>query len=99
ASTGMRVGEAIGLDRGDADLDNEVLTVRSGKNGKSRLVPLHATTAKAIGGYLRDRDRLCPDPGRSQALLVSPPGGRLLPWNVHATWKKLAASAGLRPRS
>lgn len=42
ASTGMRVGEAIGLDRGDADLDNSVLTV---KNGKSRLVPLHGTTA------------------------------------------------------
>jgi integrase len=99
AATGMRVGEAIGLDRGDADLGNEVLTVRSGKNGKSRLVPLHATTSQAIGGYLRDRDRLCPDPGRSQALLVSPPGSRLLPWNVHATWKKLAASAGLRPRS
>lgn len=99
AATGMRIGEAIALDRGDADLDNEILTIRSGKNGKSRLVPLHATTAQAIGGYLRDRDRLCPAHDRTQALFVSPPGSRLLPWNVHATWKKLAASAGLRPRS
>lgn len=99
AATGMRIGEAIGLDRGDADLGNEILTIRSGKNGKSRLVPLHPTTAQAIGGYLRDRDRLCPDPGRSQALFISPPGSRLLAWNVHATWKKLAAAAGLRPRS
>jgi len=99
AATGMRVGEAIGLDRGDADLDSEILTVRSGKNGKSRLVPLHATTAQAIRGYLRDRDRLCPAPGRSQALFISPPGSRLLACNVGATWRALAASAGLRPRS
>jgi integrase len=99
ASTGMRVGEAIGLDRGDADLDGGILTIRSGKNGKSRLVPLHGTTTQALRGYLRDRDRLCPDPARSQALLISPPGSRLLYYNVHATWKKLAAAAGLRPRS
>lgn len=99
AATGMRAGEAIGLDRGDADLGNGVVTIRNGKNGKSRLVPLHDTTAQALRGYLRDRDRLCPDPARSQALLISPPGSRLLYCNVHATWKKLAASAGLRPRS
>lgn len=99
ATTGMRVGEAIGLDRGDADLDNGVVTIRNGKNGKSRLVPLHHTTAQALRGYLRDRDRLCPAPARSQAILISPPGSRLLYYNVHATWKKLAASAGLRPRS
>lgn len=99
AVTGMRVGEAIGLDRGDADLDAGVLTIRSGKNGKSRLVPLHDTVAQALRAYLRDRDRLCRDPARSQALLVSPPGSRLLYYNVHATWKKLAAAAGLRPRS
>ncbi len=99
ATTGMRVGEAIGLDRGDADLDNGVVTIRNGKNGKSRLVPLHHTTAQALRGYLRDRDRLCPAPARSQAILISPPGSRLPYYNVHATWKKLAASAGLRPRS
>jgi integrase len=99
ATTGMRVGEAIGLDRGDADLDNGVVTIRNGKNGKSRLVPLHHTTAQALRGYLRDRDRLCPAPARSQAILISPLGSRLLYYNVHATWKKLAASAGLRPRS
>jgi integrase len=99
AVTGMRVGEAIGLDRGDADLEAGVLTIRSGKNGKSRLVPLHDTAAAALRGYLRDRDRLCPEPARSQALLISPPGSRLLYCNVHATWKKLAAAAGLRSRS
>jgi integrase len=99
ASTGMRVGEAIGLDCGDADLDNGVLTIRSGKNGKSRLVPLHDTTVQALRDYLRDRDRLCPALSRSPALLLSTPGSRLRYYNVHPTWKKLAAAAGLRPRS
>ncbi len=98
AATGMRVGEAISLDRGDADLDTGVLTVRNGKNGKSRLVPVHDTTVRALRGYLRLRDRLCPD-ARTAAVLISPAGTRLLYCNVHATWKKLAASAGLRPRS
>lgn len=98
AVTGMRVGEAINLDRGDADLDAEVLTVRNGKHGKSRLVPVHDTTAGALRDYLRLRDRLCPDP-RTPAVFISPAGTRLIYCNVHATWKKLAASAGLAPRS
>jgi integrase len=98
AVTGMRVGEAISLDRGNADLDNGILIIRNGKHGKSRLVPVHDTTARALRDYLRTRDRLCPD-ARTPAVLVSPAGTRLLYCNVHATWKKLAASAGLRPRS
>jgi integrase len=96
--TGMRIGEAISLDRGDADIDTGVLTVRNGKHGKSRLVPVHDTTAQALSGYLRLRDRLCPE-ARTSAVLISPAGTRLLYCNVHATWKKLAAAAGLRPRS
>ena len=44
AVTGMRLSEAIGLQRSDVDLDEGVLTVRQSKFGKSRLVPLHRTT-------------------------------------------------------
>jgi integrase len=98
AVTGMRVGEAISLDRGDARLDGGVLTIRNGKHGKSRLVPVHDSTARALRDYLRLRDRLCPD-ARTPAVFISPAGTRLIYCNVHATWKKLAASAGLAPRS
>jgi len=94
----MRVGEVIGLDRGDADLDEGVLTVRQAKHGKSRLIPLHPTTARALRAYQQARDELCPRQ-RTAALLISPAGTRLLYRNVHATWQLLAASAGLRPRS
>lgn len=41
AATGMRVGEAIGLDRDEFDATCGVLTIRNGKFGKSRELPLH----------------------------------------------------------
>ena len=99
AVTGMRVGEAISLDRGDADLDAGVLTVRNGKHGKSRLVPLHDTTAAGAAGLPAAAGQALPGPARRRRVFISPAGTRLLYCNVHATWKKLAASAGLRPRS
>ena len=48
AVTGMRLSEAIGLERADVDLEEGVLTVRESKFGKSRLVPLHPTTRAAL---------------------------------------------------
>jgi integrase len=98
AVTGMRVGEVIGLDRGDADLDEGMLTVRQAKHGKSRLIPLHPTTARALRAYQQARDELCTRQ-KTAAMLISPAGTRLLYRNVHATWQLLAASAGLQPRS
>jgi integrase len=98
AVTGMRVGEAIRLDRPDLDLADGVITVRQSKFGKTRLLPLHPTTADALRGYLRLRDRLHPHPSTA-AVFISPAGTRLLYCTVHATWKLLAARAGLQPRS
>jgi integrase/recombinase XerD len=71
AVTGMRVGEAIRLDRPDADLDVGVLTIRQSKFGKSRLIPLHPTTTAALRGYLRLRDRLHPHPS-APAVFITP---------------------------
>jgi len=98
AVTGMRVGEAIGLDRTGLDLADGVITVRQAKFGKTRLLPLHPTTVGALRGYLRLRDRLHPHPSTA-AVFISPAGTRLLYCNVHATWKLLTARAGLTPRS
>lgn len=98
AVTGMRVGEAIGLDRVDFDSDLGVLQVRSGKFAKSRLLPLHDTTIEALHDYLKLRDRLCRDV-RTPALLVSTVGTRLHYCNVTKTFRQLATQAGLTPRS
>jgi integrase len=56
AATGLRVGEALGLDRGEVDLDAAVLTV-TGKNDQTRIVPLHATTAVSPGFFLTTTGR------------------------------------------
>lgn len=96
--TGLRVGEAIRLDRDDLDLTHELLVVRKSKFGKTRELPLHPTTTRALRDYLRLRDRLHPAPS-APALFISPAGTRLLYCNVHATFRQLRHRAGLQPRS
>jgi integrase len=98
AVTGMRVGEAIALDRGDVDLAVGRLTVRYGKFGKARELTLHASTVEALRRYQRLRDRLAPATG-TPALFVSLAGTRLIYCNVHHAFHQLARRAGLTPRS
>jgi integrase len=98
AVTGIRVGEAIALDRGDVDLAAGRLVVRYGKFGKTRELDLHPTTVDALRRYQRVRDRLAPVTGTS-ALLVSTAGTRLIYCNVHHAFHRLVGLAGLAPRS
>ncbi len=49
--TGLRLSEAINLQRDDVDLEEGVLTVRETKFGKSRLAPMHPTTRAALHSY------------------------------------------------
>ena len=53
ASTGLRISEALSLQCDD--LTAEGLMVRSGKFGKSRLVPIHVSTRAALERYLEAR--------------------------------------------
>ena len=71
AAAGMRLGEAIKLERADADLAEGVLTIRDGKFGVSRLVPLHLGVTTALREYAACRDRLLPRPARRSS--SSPP--------------------------
>ena len=59
AVTGMRVGEAIALDRSDLSPGEGLLTIRDSKFGKSRQLLLHPSTVGALGCYLRRRAELC----------------------------------------
>jgi integrase/recombinase XerD len=56
ATTGMRSGEAVRLADRDVNLAEGLLTIRESKFGKSRIVPLHPTTVKALAGYKARRD-------------------------------------------
>ena len=55
---GLRIGEARTLTFGDVDLHEAILTIRSTKFGKSRLVPLHPSALEVLADYMRRRQSL-----------------------------------------
>lgn len=64
AITGLRISEAIGLDDADVDLDQGVITVKRGKNGKARFVPLAPSAVARLTAYRAECKRLLgPTPG------------------------------------
>jgi integrase/recombinase XerD len=97
AASGMRVGEARRLERYDVDLTSGVLTIREGKFGRSRLVPLHASTTEALRSYAAERDRLCPKP-KGPAFFVTRVRSKKSVSNssVHGVFNQLVDTAGLR---
>ncbi len=95
AVTGIRLSEAIGIHRNDVDLNDGVLTIRQGKFGKSRLVPLHATTSAALRGYAGRRDAHIGSDSGSH-FFVAERGGRLLHQYVHRVFWRLSREIGLR---
>ena len=95
AVTGMRLSEAIGLQRDDVDLEAGVLTVRLTKFGKSRLVPLHPTTSAALRNYAQRRDAHCGSPCAPH-FFVAERGGPLLHQYVHRVFWRLSREIGLR---
>ena len=58
AVTGLRVSEALSLDAADIDLENGVVTLRKGKLGKARLLPVADSTRMRLADYANERDRL-----------------------------------------
>ena len=97
AATGIRTGEAVGLDVAGFDPHGHTLTVR-GKYDKLRILPLHPRVTAALSGYLQDRARLQPA-AACPALLISTKGTRLRPATAQETFRGLAGQVGLRPGS
>jgi len=95
AATGLRPGEALALDVADVDLATGVLTIRHTKFGKSRLVPVAASTQAALAAYAAGRAALRPRPSTS-AFLVSERGTRLEAGTVRRTFAKLSRAVGVR---
>jgi integrase/recombinase XerD len=95
ATSGMRVGEAVALQRDDVDLDAGVITVREAKYDRPRLVPLHPSTTAALRRYATERDRLCPRP-RSGAFFLSSTGTALDRSGVGKTFRTITTTIGVR---
>lgn len=88
ACTGLRIGEAIRLDRDDVDLQGQVLTVRDSKFGKSREVLLHHSAVRALGDYANIRDRLCPEV-KDRSFFITTRGTRLCHPTFHQPFRAL----------
>ena len=93
--TGMRVSEIIALDRDDMDLDRGVLTIRHTKFGKSRFVPVHPSTRRALRRYADQRDQVYPRPS-TPSFFLGERGTRLTWWIVRWTFVQLSKQIGLR---
>jgi integrase len=95
-TTGLRPGEALRLEQADVDLERGMLFIRDSKFGKSRFVPLHASTRDALASYARRR------PVRyvhtqTSAFLVSDSGRPLSGSAARRTFARLTSAVGLRP--
>lgn len=97
AVTGLRISEALDLELEDVDLEQAVLTIRAPKLGRTRLVPIHASTADVLGQYLRQREAYLRERGYdSTYVFVSNRGTRLDVGRVHRAFYALSRQIGLR---
>ncbi len=94
--SGLRLGEARNIKLQDIDLKAGVLTIRNAKFGKTRLVPLHASTCKALADYIARRQRHWADRPVSAYLFVSSWGNRLDGAQIHRAFYVLSRQIGLR---
>jgi integrase len=97
--TGMRVGEVLKLQSSDIDWTRGILTIRNAKFGKSRLIPLHPSTLKALTTFAEHRDRFFaefnPQQERSHVFVRStgkPIDGR----DINRTFLQISRKIGFR---
>jgi integrase/recombinase XerD len=95
ACTGLRIGEAIRLDRDDFDPTQGLLVVRDSKFGKSREVLLHGSAVRALVDYGERRDRLCPD-AKQRSFFITTRGTRPTHPTVYAPFRALLKQAGVK---
>lgn len=88
ADTGLRVSEALSLRRDDVDLDSMLITVRCGKGGKTRVVPMSVVGRKVMFRWLSTHDH--------QLVFCTRDG---LPWqkrNALRSFKLLCGELGIK---
>jgi integrase len=55
--TAIRSGELLNLQLDDVDLIGRLITIRRGKGGRGRVIPIGQATTEALLAYLHDRDQ------------------------------------------
>ncbi len=93
AATGLRISEALDLRLYDL-LPDGVLQIRRTKFGKSRMIPLHPTAAKAFDQYLEQRRRLAVT---DDHVFLSAGNQRISSSMVEYTFRRIRRLAGIAP--
>jgi integrase/recombinase XerD len=92
---GLRVSEAVGLDKAGVDLDQRLVRT-VGKGGKERVVPVGRQAVDALRRYLsRGRPHL--DRRHRPELFLNAQGGALTRAGAFLILRRLAGKAGLEP--
>jgi integrase len=94
AATGMRVGEALRLERGQIDWAEGVVTVHATKFGKSREVPLAPSAVQALAAYAQARDQQFLQP-KTPAFLVSTAGTPVAYPHFGAAFRRIVQASGV----
>jgi integrase/recombinase XerD len=97
-TTGVRLGEALSLDRGDLDPAAGLLTIRQTKLRKPRQLPLHPSAVTALAGYAAGRDKLRPR-SATVSFFVSTTGARLARTTAQETFRRLLRETGIYQRA
>ena len=96
-TTGMRTGEALGLNLEDVHSDRQALYIRQGKFRKDRWLPLEASTSRALHVYLQRRTRHGPNaPG--DPLLINTASRRLSDSSARQALRQLLECVGIPHR-
>jgi integrase len=93
AATGMRLSEALRLERKDLNLDQPSLTIRATKFKKSRLVPIHVSTATALASYQKATAVVLRRPS-DEAVFLTAEGRSLSKRTIHSTFDHLRRRLG-----
>lgn len=93
--TGLRISEAVALDRNDVDFQTGLLTIRDTKFGKTRVVPVSGSTIAALKRYAKQRDRAIPGL-TSSAFFISDSGRRVTGWATRYNFASVSRTIGLR---
>lgn len=94
-TTGLRVGEAIALERADVDLGQQRLYVHRSKFRKSRWVPMSPSTCSVMRRYIEERTRAFPA-APQDPLFVNLQGRRFFRQIVYTAFRQALSRCGLR---
>jgi integrase/recombinase XerD len=98
AVTGLRISEALNLQSTDVDWSEGILTIRDAKFGKSRLIPLHASSLRILSEYSTRRDRVFAK-RKTPYFFCSRYDGRLDEGQVRRVFYRISRQIGIRGAS